>query len=294
MKKKSYLLPTTLDETFHILREYGTEATILSGGTDLIPRMRERAITPGCWVDIHLLPLNTINYEDQHIIIGARVTHTQAIYDKTLLKSLPIIVSACNEIGSPPIRNRGTIGGNLLNASPAADTAPALLALDAILVLESAKSKRSVPISGFFCGPGKTVRKPDELLTEIHITIPASKTAAKFFKLGQRSAMAIGLVSVAARITLDDDERISNARIALGSVAPVPMRAVKAEALLEGNMLSKDLIHEAALTAGCEASPITDVRASAEYRKQMVEVLTRRNLSSLIDALIAGNKRTPD
>ena len=166
MKKKSYLLPTTLDETLHTLREYGTEATILSGGTDLIPRMRERAFTPGCWVDIHLLPLNAINYEDQHIIIGARVTHTQAIYNKALLKFLPIIVAACNEIGSPPIRNRGTIGGNLLNASPAADTAPALLVSDAVLVLNSVGSERRVPISSFFEGPGKTVCKSDEILTE--------------------------------------------------------------------------------------------------------------------------------
>ncbi len=256
--------------------------------------MRERAFTPGCWVDIHLLPLNAINYEDQHIIIGARVTHTQAIYNKALLKSLPIIVAACNEIGSPPIRNRGTIGGNLLNASPAADTAPALLVSDAVLVLNSVGSERRVPISSFFEGPGKTVCKPDEILTEIRIPLLNSRTVTKFLKLGQRNAMAIGLVSIAVRITLSDDERITNARISLGSVAPVPMRAIRAEALLEGQFVDKSLIYEAASTASREASPITDVRASAAYRKDMIEILTRRILESLVEEMNRKIRQSSD
>jgi CO/xanthine dehydrogenase FAD-binding subunit len=278
---QSYFLPSTLNEALQILNEWGKKVTILAGGTDLLPRIKEKVIAPVCWMDIRLLPIDLVKCENQNIIFGARVTHTQAICNELIKNYLPVVIEACREIAAPPIRNRGTIGGNLINASPAADTAPALLVSDAYLVLESVGSKRNVPISDFFCNPGETVRRPDELLTQICAPIQAPRTAIKFYKLGQRNAMAVSLVSIAAKITLDEDERVIDARIAFGSVAPVPMRAVKAEALLEGKVFEQDLIYEVALVASKEVSPITDIRASAEYRKHMVEIFTGRILTQL-------------
>jgi CO/xanthine dehydrogenase FAD-binding subunit len=285
VKKNYYLSPNTLDEALFFLDEHKSEATILAGGTDLIPRMWDKIICPSCFIDIHQLPLDFVRYEDKYVIIGARVTHTQVIDNTLLKKHLPLLIEACSEIAAPPIRNRGTIGGNLVNASPAADTAPAFLVSDADLVLHCMGSKRCVPVSSFFIGPGKTVIKPGEILTELKIPLPEPKTATKYIKLGLRNALAISIVSIAAKIAIDDDGRITSARIALGSVAPIPIRAVEAEATLVGQFMDTDLIRAAANIASHEASPISDIRASAEYRHYMVEVLTRRILISLFEQL---------
>ena len=217
------------------------------------------------------------------------MTHSQVIESDLLVEHLPALVEACRQIAGPPVRNRGTIGGNLATASPAADSAPPLLVYNAEVVLTSCEGERTLPLSEFFLGPGETALKPNELLTEIRVPIPTERTQAAFIKLDKRRAMAISVVSTAARITLDKKGTVTQARIALGSVASTPLRAYQAEASLEGNALNESVIKSAAKLAREAASPIDDLRASANYRGKMVEVLTRRVLETVWRGLEGGD-----
>jgi carbon-monoxide dehydrogenase medium subunit len=242
--------------------------------------MRSRVIEPKLLVDLRLLNLDGIEKTADGIRIGASATHTDILESDLLAEHCPALCEAAADIAGPPIRNRGTVGGNLVNASPAADLAPPLLVYDAVVILAKAGSKREIPLVDFFTGPGQTVLAADELLTEIRIPAVPPNTTSKFIKLGKRKAMAVAVVSAAARLTIDQAGKISQARIALGSVAPTPIRARKAEASLEGQSPSSDLFTEAGQIAGSESSPISDIRASGSYRKKMVAVLTRRALEA--------------
>lgn len=285
MNKPDYLAPQTLDEALEAIGQQTEGAQIIAGGTDLIPRMRARIVEPSLLVDLRLLGLNGIEIVGDRIRIGASTTHTDILESELLAEHCPAIVEAAKNIAGPPVRNRGTVGGNLVNASPAADLAPPLLVHDAVAVLAKVNSDRELPLADFFTGPGQTVLAADEILTEIRIAIALENTASKFIKLGKRKAMAIAVVSAAARLTMGKDGKIVQARIALGSVAPVPLRAVKAEATLEGQKPGDDLFAEAGQVASSEANPISDLRASADYRKKMVSVLTRRALKSAWEQL---------
>lgn len=278
MNKPDYLAPQTLAEALETLGRQTEDVHIIAGGTDLVPRMRSRVVEPALLVDLRLLALDGIEMTGDGIRIGARATHTDLLESDLLAKHFPALGEAAAEIAGPPIRNRGTVGGNLVNASPAADLAPPLLVYDAVAVLAKANAQREVPLADFFIGPGQTVLTPDEIVTEIRIPAVPPNTSSKFIKLGKRKAMAIAVVSAAARLTLDEAGNISLARIALGSVAPKPLRAVKAEAALEGQTPNVALFAEAGQVASMESSPISDIRASGDYRKKMVAVLTRRAL----------------
>lgn len=280
MNKPEYLAPQTLDEALKVLKKNKKGAKIIAGGTDLVPRMRSEVLSPELLVDLRLLGLNEIKIKGDWIKIGAGTTHTEILESDILAEHLPALVEAASDIAGPPIRNRGTLGGNLVNASPAADLATPLLVYDAVAVIVNEKGERIVPLEEFFTGPGKTVLKPDEILTEIKIPVVPPRTEAKFIKLGKRKAMAIAVVSVAVRLTLDEGGSISEARIALGSVAPVPLRIKKAEEVLVGQTPGEELFTLAGKTANEETAPITDLRSSADYRKKMVAVLTRRALTA--------------
>jgi carbon-monoxide dehydrogenase medium subunit len=280
MNKPDYLAPTELNEALEILAEKKQGTHIIAGGTDLVPRMRSRVVEPSLLVDLRLLALDGIGLSADGIHIGARATHTDILESELLAKHCPALCEAASDIAGPPIRNRGTVGGNLVNASPAADLAPPLMIYDARVILASAGAEREVPLEGFFTGPGQTVLTADEILTEIRIPSQPEKTAAKFIKLAKRKAMAVAVVGVAARLTLDADGKISPARIALGSVAPTPLRAVQAERVLQGQAPGIEIFREAAYIAMSECAPITDIRASSEYRRKMVGVLTRRSLEA--------------
>ncbi len=280
MNKPDYLAPKTLSEALDALKKQKEKGKIIAGGTDLVPRMRAGVVNPEQLIDLRLLGLDDIKTEKDWIHIGAGVTHTEILESDLLREHFPALVEAASEIAGPPIRNRGTLGGNLVNASPAADMAAPLIVYDAVAVIENEKSERSVPLGDFFTGPGQTVLKPEEILTEIRVPVVPPRTAAIFIKLGKRKAMAIAVVSAAVRLTLAKDGKITQARIALGSVAPVPLRAAKAEKILEGQTPTEELFADAGEKASDESSPISDLRASAEYRKKMVAVLTRRALVS--------------
>jgi carbon-monoxide dehydrogenase medium subunit len=247
--------------------------------------MKDKVFSPDLLIDLRLLSLDTIASHASGMHLGAGVTLSQILADGGLASKFPALVEACREFAGPPIRNRGTLGGNLVNASPAADLVPPLLAYDANVVLASSSAVRVLPLTEFFTGPGQTVMETDEILTEVRLPIMPPRTAARFIKLGQRCSMAISIVNLTTRLTLDKTSRVSDARIVLGAVAPTPIHAVEAEAILIGQQLSDDLLELAASQASREASPITDVRASKDYRLKMTEVLVRRALEANRDDL---------
>lgn len=280
MNKPDYLAPTELNEALEVLARQRDGTHIIAGGTDLVPRMRSRIVEPSLLLDLRLLALDGIELDGDGIRIGARATHTDILESSLLAEYCPALCEAARDIAGPPIRNRGTVGGNLVNASPAADLAPPLMVYDARVVLVRTDSNREVPLEDFFTAPGQSVLSPDEILTEVRIPSPPARTAARFIKLGKRKAMAVAVVGVAARLTLDEDGSISQSRIALGSVAPTPMRALQAEAALQGQTPGVEIFREAGRIAMGECAPISDIRASGDYRRKMVGVLTRRALEA--------------
>lgn len=274
----NYTAPTTLKEALLLKKKTGAAARIIVGGTDLILKMRDKVFSPTVLIDLRSLSLDTISLTADKLCLGACVTQSQLLASADIAKMYPALTEACREFAGPPIRNRGTLGGNIVNASPAADLVPPLLAYDASVVLATADSERELPLTGFFTGPGQTLMRADEILTEIRLPLMPSTTAATFIKLGQRRSMAISLVNLATRLTLDEHGAVSAARIVLGSVAATPIRAHAAESILTGKPLTDGLLEQAAREARMAADPISDVRASHSYRLKMTEVLVRRAL----------------
>ncbi|OGN93835.1 MAG: hypothetical protein A2Z71_05100 [Chloroflexi bacterium RBG_13_50_21] len=277
----NYVAPSSLEELLSVLHHYGGEAKIIAGGTDLIPQMRLGKLAPRILVDPQRLPSHGITETSQSIGLGACLTHTQVINSTLMQRVYPALVDACHQIGGPPVRNRGTLMGNLANASPAADSALPLLVYDAQVVTASLDGEQVIPLREFYTGPGQTRLAVDEFICEIRVPKFSDQTKAVFLKLGNRKAMAIAVASIAVCLSLDELGQIYQARIALGSVAPTPVRAYHAEAILLSNGLNDEIIFAAANAAQQAASPISDLRASAGYRSKMVSVLTRRALQMI-------------
>ena len=220
------------------------------------------------------------------LLLGAAVTHEQILRNKEVNSLFPALVEACRPFAGPPIRNRGTIGGNIVNASPAADLVPALIAYDASIKLVSAAGERQLELQDFFTAPGQTTMAQDEILTEICLPAMPNRSAARFIKLGHRKSMAISIVNTAVRVGLNSEGTISQCRIVLGAVAPTPVRAILAEDLLCGEELNADTIANAAGQACREVSPISDVRSTGDYRRQMTTVVVRRALTAVMEDLL--------
>jgi carbon-monoxide dehydrogenase medium subunit len=285
-----YIAPRSLEELLKTLQAYDADARLIAGGTDLVPQMRLGMQSPRVLVDPIRLPLAEANEVNGHVHLGARFTHSQVLNSPLLQREFPALVSACRQVGGPPVRNRGTLAGNLVNASPAADSALPLLVYDAQLIAAHRGGERTIPLNEFFLGPGQTRLAADEFLREIRIPKTAQRTCAVFLKLGNRNAMAISVASVAVSLAVDEAGNIQHARVALGSVAPTPLRAVQAEAILQGASINDDVFILAAQAAQQAASPISDLRASAEYRQKMVFVLTRRALEQAWAQLSVENQ----
>jgi CO/xanthine dehydrogenase FAD-binding subunit len=285
MSNPQYVAPDSLADALRIKSESGAGARVIAGGTDLILRMRDRVFTPELLVDLCRIPLTGISLGSDQMCIGPSVSLSQILAHEDIAGLFPALAEACRPFAGPPIRNRATLGGNIVNASPAADLVPPLIAYDARVVLSSVSGDREVPLAEFFTGPGQTVLEPDEILTEVKLPLMPARTAAHFIKLGQRRSMAISIVNLCTRLSLAEDGKITTARIALGAVAPTPMRAVAAEKALTGKALSPELIEQAAQLASEEISPISDVRASGDYRRRMTGVLVRRALTVTRDEL---------
>jgi len=268
--------PTTLDEALRLLQKHPGNACPVAGDTDLALRAGRSAQV---LVDITRIGLSYIKREGKGLRIGATTTMA-ALEESALVQRLAngILSKAASTCGSPQLRNVATLGGNLVNASPAADTATPLLALDAEVILQGVRSKRRVPLVEFFLAPHKTALK-GALLTEIVIP-PRRLHAAWCFEKFGRTEPDISIVNVAVGLQLDAQHRCTWIRIALGAVAPTPMRAIKAEALMSGQVLTERLIERASQSAAEESRPIDDQRASAEYRRDISRVLVRRALQA--------------
>lgn len=289
MTAQEFIRPTSLEEALAIKSELGEQARVVAGATDLILRMRDGVFTPHSLIDVRRLPLGGVDFSADTIHLGAGLTLSRMLSSEALIAALPSLADACRQFAGPPIRNRATLGGNLVNASPAADLVPPLLAHDALVVLTSLTGERMVPLQEFFIGPGLTVMQADEILTSVRIPVPPPVTGSAFIKLGHRKSMAISIVSLCARLTLDPKGSVTIARIALGAVAPRPIRALGAERILKGGKLSDRRILRAAVEATGETSPISDVRASKDYRLRMTRVLVRRGLESVRESLAGSN-----
>ncbi len=276
MQKFRFFSVKSLSDALGFLAERGDQTKVLAGGTDLIPALREDVSSPAFVLNIlEIEGLNGVKEANQSLRIGSITTHAQLVESDILRRTCPSLVQAAGSIGGPLIRNRGTVGGNIANASPAADLASTLLSLDAEAVLMSQKGTRVVALRDFFLGPGKTALHPDELLAEVAIPLPRGKGV--FLKLGRRQAMSLSVVNVA--VCLDMEGRICRkARVALGSVAPTPIRCPGAERMLLNREMDEELIGECAEEAMAVSKPVDDQRAKAWYRLQAGTVLLRRAL----------------
>jgi len=275
-----------------LLAEYAPSARVLAGGTDLLVELKSASQVPRVLVDIsRAAELKKIEVTEEGLIIGALVTHTEIMRSKLIREFAPALAAAAHSIGAVQTRNMGTLGGNLATCVPSMDGGPTLVALEALVTMAGPGGRRQLPLTGFFAGPRKTVLRPDELLLEIVVPAANLGKPADFQKFGLRKGQALALVNAAASLWMDRERNVCIApRIALGAVAPTVMRAPAAEAYLEGRALTAETMAEAGRIAAGEARPISDFRASAAYRRDLVEVLTRRALANAQARALAQHK----
>jgi carbon-monoxide dehydrogenase medium subunit len=282
MKNFVYLKPSRIEDAISALREYD-DAYLLAGGTDLLVGMKNKTIEPKHIIALKGIPkIDSIGFETG-FKIGSLTTIREIEVSKVVREKIPLLGQAAGNLGSIQVRNQATIGGNLCNASPAADMAIALLAMDSKVRIASINNEKVIGLDQFFTGPGSTVLNRHDILLEIIIPNDIEQFKGIFIKLGNRNAMEIGIVNIA--ILLDADFKsgmCKDIKIALGAVAPTVIRARKAEEQLKGNTLNPELISEASEVASQETNPISDLRASAEYRKNMVKTLVGRGIREIL------------
>jgi carbon-monoxide dehydrogenase medium subunit len=275
-----YHEPTSMAEAIDLGARFGADGRFLAGGTDLIIQIRRGKLRPRHVVSLHRVPgLDGIDANGS-VALGALVTHRALERHVAFQGRLRALVEGAEVVGGHQVRNVGTVGGNIVNASPAADVTPVLLALDATVTCAGPGGERTLPLDGFLAGPGQTALRPGELLTSLRFSALPERSATAFLKAGRRRAMEIAVVCVAARLTLDaTGECCTEARIALGAVAPTTRRARVAEQALVGRAPTPAVLRDAGRLAAVESQPISDVRASARYRTLLVETLVTRALT---------------
>lgn len=272
-----YFAPTDLGEAINLLAQYGKQTTILAGGTDLVPKINYYELKPEVLLYVGNLGLNYVKQVDGTLVIGAGTPLAKILTNELVAQLAPALVDAVTQHSSVAIRTAATIGGNIANASPAADTVMPLIAMDATLRLVSAKGERYVALNDFFVGPGQTKLEAGELITEVHV--PPVKGQVVYRKLGRRKAQACSIVVAAVRLQMAGGV-CEAVRIVLGSMAPTPVRCFKAEAMLVGKAVDQALVTQCAAVAVGQTSPIDDVRATAWYREKtctavLVQALSR-------------------
>jgi carbon-monoxide dehydrogenase medium subunit len=273
------LTPQTLPEALDMLAQGAPAVVPIAGGTNVVVNLREGQYRGRTLLDVtRLQELRGLRRENGHVVIGGGTTIAELMTDPLITAHGAPLRQAAAVLGSPLVRNRATVAGNLVDASPAADMAPPLLVLAAEVKLASRDGTRWLPLREFFVGPNETLRRPDELLVAVRWPIPPENSKAAFHKIGLRNALACSVITTAVLTETDENGRCRQVRIALGSVAPTPLRAYAAEDALQGQTLAADAIAEAAQLSAEATNPIDDVRGTAAYRRRMAEVLVRRLL----------------
>lgn len=267
------------EEALDQLDRYGADSQVIAGGTDVMVQLALKQLAPKVLLHIERIPdLDKVSL-GKNLVIGGLTTQRALAESPTVAEAFPALCKAASLSGGWQTQSVGTIGGNVCNASPAADMTPVLFAHDAIVVLESKSGgKRRVPINEFVVGRRKIVRRPDELVTAFELPVPTLGSADAFAKVGRRSAMEISIANLAIRLTLTEDGTVSDVQIAVGSVGPVAFRAVEAERLLTGERLSPALVREAAQLVASRATPIDDVRGTRHYRLSVLPRLFEHSL----------------
>jgi aerobic carbon-monoxide dehydrogenase medium subunit len=277
MHRFEYFEPATLNDTVALLNRHGAAASLLAGGTDLLVEIKENLRQPLAVINIKRIPgIGTIEFDaTRSLRFGALTTARDIELHPMVATHYPGLLRAVQELGSIQVRNRATVVGNICRASPSADTLPPLIADGAVLTLVGPAGERHVAMESFFTGPGRTVLAAGEIVTGVEVPAPARGTGKCYIKHGRRKAMELATVGVAVTLTLEGDV-CREVRIVLGAVAATPIRATTAEGLLRNQPLTTERIAAAATAAMAESKPISNVRASADYRRDMVGVLTRR------------------
>jgi len=290
MKAFGYVLAKDLGHAVALLGEHGAKAKILAGGTDLLVELKHAVHNPEIIVDIsRLRELKDIAIVDGALRIGALATHSDIMRSPIIRDLFPALVEAAHSIGAVQTRNLGTLGGNLVTCVPSMDSGPALIALEASVGVAGTYGQRRMPLADLFVGPRKTSLKPGEMLTDVVIAKENLGKPAAFEKFGLRKGQALALVNVGAAFWIEKGLFVAP-RIALGAVAPTVIRAPKAEAFLNGRKIDDEAMAEAGRIAATEAKPISDFRASAEYRRDLVAVLVKRALANSLARATAKDK----
>jgi aerobic carbon-monoxide dehydrogenase medium subunit len=275
-------LPRSVDDCLKTLARRGPDVKVVAGGTDLLPQLKNGLLRPAFVVDLSgVTPLRRLGVTKKGLRVGAAVTARQLELDPRVRADYLALAESGAVVGSVQIRNLATVGGNLCNAAPSADMAPPLMALEAQAVIAGPKGKRQVPLADFFQGVRQTVLAPDELLLELVVPAPGPRSGGHYLRHTPRRELDIAVVGVASQLTLSNGT-CAKARIALAAVAPTPVRATAAEQALEGQPVTPAQIERAAELAVGAAHPISDQRGSAEFRRHLVRVLTRRTLTTAL------------
>lgn len=282
MRGYDYVAPQSTEEALELLGRDGSVP--IAGGTDLLVAMRKGLTRPRCLVDVTVLGMDYIREREGVLAIGATTTFSDIVDSRVVRDKVPALAEAAASIGSVQVRNLATIGGNLCAAVPSADSAPPLLALDGEVVVVGSGGTRSLPLRDLFTGPKQTALRQGELLVEIRVPLPPPGTGTCFLKVGRRRAVSLAVVNAAVAIRRrPDGTTVEDVRIALGAVAPTPVRAVRAEQVLRGQPFSEAAVEEAASVAEGEIAPISDIRGTAAYRRDVSRALVKRALLTAWD-----------
>ena len=281
MNQFKYISPKTKEEVLKILRTEKSEVCIVAGCSNVLPYIKDKIISPKLLLDISgIEELNYIKKNESNLYIGATTTISDLISSKIIREECSVLYQAAEDFADPTVRNRATIGGNLTDASPAADMAIPLLVLDAVLEVESMNGKREIYLKDFFLGPRKTALRDDEMITSIKFKNDPINKQGYFIKLGLRQSMAISVATIALILEIEKN-KVKDVRIAMGSIAPIPLRLFKTEEFLKSKEINDELLEKAINKVREEVNPISDIRASQEYRRYVSGVLFKRTFEKL-------------
>ena len=285
-----YFAPQKTEEALEILSRYGKEIKVIAGGTDLLVQYYDRLYEINSWLDLkNIKELKKIRISKNQIEIGAMVTHAQLEKSEDIKKYFPILSQAAADIGSPQIRNRGTIGGNIVNASPAGDLLAPLMAYDAQFRLFSIQGEKIVPAEEFFIGPKKTILEPAQLLTRIILPLPSERTYGCWIKIGKRKALIIATITLALVVEMDEDNKtVKDVRTCLGSVAPTPIEIKEIRKKMIGKKFNQLDFNQLGQIVEDKISPIDDIRGTREYRKDVAKNIM---INALEEIDSAGRER---